>query len=266
MTDFLTSLAARSFGTESAIRPRVASLFEPVRNGETALRESHAPEPMETVIARGIEVESQGERKVSKPTSPAWREDSQGRDAKQIADADAASAVLPPRADTERRGTAVVADETREKEETVVATMVLPRRELHSREENSSESEPPLRSDAEEAPKRVPARAPVASPARDLEKDYRGLVLPPNVATELTAQIKNAALAMNVGPSAPARENARTALPALAAEPEPSVHVTIGRIEVRANSESKQAGRPRAASPVMSLEEYLHRRTPRGGQ
>jgi hypothetical protein len=33
---------------------------------------------------------------------------------------------------------------------------------------------------------------------------------------------------------------------------------------VRATSESKNVGRPRAASPVMSLEEYLHRRTQGG--
>jgi hypothetical protein len=33
---------------------------------------------------------------------------------------------------------------------------------------------------------------------------------------------------------------------------------------VRATSESKPVGRPRAASPVMSLEDYLHRRTQRG--
>jgi hypothetical protein len=73
-------------------------------------------------------------------------------------------------------------------------------------------------------------------------------------------------LAMNLESGRPKREKAVSAWPALAAEPEPSVHVTIGRIEVRATSESKQVGRPRTASPVMSLEEYLHRRTQRGGQ
>src|SRR5260370_1156715 len=98
-----------------------------------------------------------------------------------------------------------------------------------------------------------------------LEKDHRGLLLPPKVATALTAEMKNAALAMNAGLSAPKREKARIPSPTLATEPEPSVHVTIGRIEVRASSEreSKPAGRPRPPSPVMRLEQYLHQRTQR---
>jgi hypothetical protein len=91
-------------------------------------------------------------------------------------------------------------------------------------------------------------------------------VLPPKAITDLTAQMKNAALAMNVAPYARMREKAGRASPVPATELEPSVHVTIGRIEVRATSESKQASRSRAASPVMSLEEYLRRRTQRGGQ
>jgi hypothetical protein len=269
MTDFLTSLMARSFGTETAIRPRVASLFEPVRNGDTALREQHAAEPMETAIAREVEVESQGEHTVSTPTPSTLREDIQGRDAKHIADANAAAAVLPPREDSERRRTAVLADKTREKEDTVFAAKMRPRGEVDSHEANSVESEPELRSDSEAGKsRRASARALAVSPARDefVEKDHRELVLRPKVATELTAQMKTAALAMNAGLSAPARERARMALPALAAEPEPSVHVTIGRIEVRATSEIKQTGRPRPASPVMSLKEYLHRCTQRGGQ
>jgi hypothetical protein len=223
---------------------------------------------MEKAIAREVEVESQGEGKVSRPIPPTSREDSQGRDAKHVADANFASVVLPRRADSEQRGTTVFSDEPREKEDTLAAAKVRPRNEPRSHEASPNESEPSLRSDAEQTPKRVQARVPVASSARDefVEKDHRGLVLPPIIATELTAQMKNAALAMNSGLSMPARDKARIDLPALAAEPEPSVHVTIGRIEVRATSETKQASRPRAASAVMSLEEYLHRRTQRGGQ
>jgi hypothetical protein len=151
----------------------------------------------------------------------------------------------------------------------VGAPKVRPRRALVSQAENANESEPALRSHSEDGtPKRVSTRTAAASAIRDesSENDHRGLVLPPKLFPELKAQMKNAALAMNVGPGTPKREKAGSAWPALPAEPEPSVHVTIGRIEVRATSESKQAGRPRTASPVMSLEEYLHRRTQRGGQ
>lgn len=56
---------------------------------------------------------------------------------------------------------------------------------------------------------------------------------------------------------------ARTEDPA--SRPEPVIHVSIGRIEVRATtSPQKQAPRPEIRSPVMGLEEYLHRRS--GGQ
>jgi hypothetical protein len=267
MTDFLTSLTARSFGTETAIRPRVASLFEPVRNGDAALREP-AAEPIETKIAREVEVESEGERKRSRP-APALREDGNASNAKRSEDANSVSPLVSsPRDDSECRRPTVLADE-REKEDTVVAPKVRPRRAVVSQAENANESEPSLRSPSEDrTPKRVSTRAVAASAIRDesSENDHRGLVLPPKVFPELTAQMKNAALAMNVGPGTPKREKTGSAWPAVAAEPEPSVHVTIGRIEVRATSESKQAGRPRTASPVMSLEEYLHRRTQRGGQ
>jgi len=316
MTDFLTSLTARSFGTETAIRPRVASLFEPVRNGDAALREP-AAEPIDTTIAREVEVESDGERerKRSRP-APALREDGNASKAKPSAEANSVlPLVSPPREDSERPRTIVLADEPREEEDTVVAARVRPRREMHSEEENANESEPGLRSDSEAGtpkpvstrereedtvvaakvrpgralvsqeenanesepglrsnskagtPKRVSTRAAAVSDTRDesSENDHRGLVLPPRVFPELMAQMKNAALAMNVGLSPPAREKAGIALPALAAEPESSVHVTIGRIEVRATPESKPAGRLRPAS-IMSLEEYLHRRTQRGGR
>ena len=87
MTDFLTSLTARSFGRETAIRPRVASLFEPVRNGDAAFREAPAAEPVETAIAREVEVESDGERKMNHP-APALQEDCKVSDANSMSDVD----------------------------------------------------------------------------------------------------------------------------------------------------------------------------------
>jgi hypothetical protein len=96
------------------------------------------------------------------------------------------------------------------------------------------------------------------------EQEHRGLVLPPRGAAQLADQMKNAVSAINAGYNAPKRgkENASSA----PAEPEPSVHVTIGRIEVRATSENRPVSRSGAASPVISLEEYLHRSAQRGSQ
>jgi len=47
---------------------------------------------------------------------------------------------------------------------------------------------------------------------------------------------------------------------------EPTIQVTIGRIEVRAAQQPASAAKGRATSPVMSLDEYLRRRSQRGGQ
>jgi len=53
------------------------------------------------------------------------------------------------------------------------------------------------------------------------------------------------------------------ALPAQ--NPEPSIHVTIGRIEIRAEREGPSPRKnEKAASPVMGLEEYLRRKNTRG--
>jgi hypothetical protein len=47
---------------------------------------------------------------------------------------------------------------------------------------------------------------------------------------------------------------------------EPIIQVTIGRIEVRAMSQPAPPTRERSASPVMPLDEYLRRRSRRGGE
>jgi hypothetical protein len=45
------------------------------------------------------------------------------------------------------------------------------------------------------------------------------------------------------------------------AQPSPTIHVTIGRIEVRAVQQSQSPAKPRASQPVMNLDDYLRRRS-----
>jgi hypothetical protein len=275
MIDFLTSLTARSFGTETAIRPRVASLFEPVHGGDTTVREAPSAEPIEITVAKEVEVQSDGARKMNRPTS-ASREDGTAKvnlnvnvnDTKYSANANPVS-VLPPRVSSGSPEKSALASERIEMKNTAVAANVRPQRAqpLQVQEDDTNEHEL-IRDSEGSAPKRAPARAPVTANTRDesLEHEHCGLVLPPKIASDLAAQMKNAALAMNAGSSASARDKMKTASSTLAAESEPSIHVTIGRIEVRATSERKPASRTKTASPVMSLDEYLHRRTQRGSQ
>jgi hypothetical protein len=278
MTDFLTSVTARSFGAETAIRPRVASLFEPVRNGDTALRDAPQEEPGAAVVASEVEAASRGAPKTlnEDPTS---------------------AVVSQPQLTSARRNTFVPDDTTiekvakirphgtlassdpenpigpnhssmppRENLEAEMATEGRPQRTQLFQAVSSNVSQPASssRSDVEdETPKRVSARV-LPSPTYDepFDPNHRGLVLAPKIVDVLAARMKNAAASMNASSSGPARKKRDYASPA--ANPEPSVHVTIGRIEVRATSESKHVGPARAASTVMSLEEYLHRRTKRG--
>jgi hypothetical protein len=266
MTDFLTSLTARSFGREPAIRPRVTSLFEPVRNQNAAPREALSTDP-ETPILNEVEQESDRERQVSRPMS-ALREDVNARNVPRPANASPISAVVPPpQVDAAARITAVFVNPREEEKKNIPPTNKSPANRTPQPDENVKEPAPLLHPYLpENAPKRAVTSLPVAARTHDelSVQEHRGLVLPPKAATDLTAQMKSAASAMNAGLNVAPRN--KTITDSMALAPEPSVHVTIGRIEVRATSETKQLSRSRSASPVMSLEEYLHRRTQRGGQ
>jgi hypothetical protein len=280
MTDFLTSVTARSFGAETAIRPRLASLFEPVRSGDTALRDAPSQESGAAVVASVVEAASGGAPKTFNENP--------------------ASAVVPqPRFTSAHRDTSVFDDKTMEKADAMVAAKIRPHgtpassqpenliasnpSSVHTDEASRETSKHPgenLEAEMVADPQRTllsravntnvsqPAHSSASalptSPTHDepFELNHRGLVLAPKIVDELTARMKNAAAAMNAGSRASTRN--KTEFASQAADSEPSVHVTIGRIEVRATSESKHAGRTRAASTVMSLEEYLHRRTQRG--
>lgn len=307
MTDFLSSVTARSFGAETAIRPRVASLFEPVRNGEPALRDAPAEDPRDADVVKKVD---------AAPDDP-----------RRAPNEDPVSVVVPQaRADSRRHQTSVTDRETMSEESAVVPAKMRPPIALAPSQTESSNvfhASSPLRSNLKEPvpggisilaapsmevetrekenpgraanhhaqgpvlsqpvnsdlprpasflgsdledrePNRVPPAAPTTQPFhnRSFESGDRGLVLSPRIIRELTSQMQRAASAMNAGSGTPTIRRAGTASPA--PDRESSVQVTIGRIEVRATSESKPVGRTRAASPVMSLEEYLHRRTQRG--
>jgi len=100
------------------------------------------------------------------------------------------------------------------------------------------------------SPTAAPAPATTAGPARGTRAPLLGAG--PYLAGALTSIVRS-----HAGPHAP-RSNA-------AAEPLAPVHVTIGRIEVRAAAQAVERPIPRrpAAPPRMSLDAYLNRR--RGG-
>lgn len=114
----------------------------------------------------------------------------------------------------------------------------------------------PLRSSAEAGPDLPVVQIPVKPLAARSDAPY-------SVAADLPfplRQIIESRLAPQSQTATPAASSRRSN------SSEPTVHVTIGRIEVRATPQQTSTSRARSASPVMSLDEYLRRRSKRGGE
>jgi hypothetical protein len=85
------------------------------------------------------------------------------------------------------------------------------------------------------------------------------------ISPTLPAELRMSELALAARPARrPREEMGASATSAPTAEP--TVQVTIGRIEVRASKEKSNSSRATAASPVMPLDEYLRKRAQRAGQ
>jgi len=94
--------------------------------------------------------------------------------------------------------------------------------------------------------------------------EERGLLVPSKVGARIAGDLQSSVSAASVTP-----QTRRVALRGAESDhshAERNVHVTIGRIEVRATSGEKAAVQERPTSPVMGLDEYLRRQARRGGQ
>jgi hypothetical protein len=310
MSGFLSSLAARSFGLETGIRPRLASLFELARGASSALYAAQAFAPAVTETAAETEAFAEG-----------MHEQIPSRDAhhpmhgvRGVRDAGAVSFEDPTRELGE-----IEADARRERGSRVAARPIPRETNLVSRSNEGENLLIPIsrypaapavakRSSAPageartqdgiaqtESSEFAPAASPMAQPGASAEEvrpaqrngvpdrananaqpaasnsnfetsESHSLVTPASTFAGLLEQMRNAASAMNAAAAAPAKGRATGSAAATDSAPESSVHVTIGRIEVRAVAENKGVSPARSASPVMGLEEYLHLRAQRGGK
>jgi hypothetical protein len=274
MTDFLTSLVERSFGTVAAIRPRVASLFEPVRkHGAPSV---DVAEPREGEFFREERPQPDSRKKTVEHPALALR-DSVGRslDVARIANGVPAPFAVPlPRDASDARSPSAPSPRS------LVAESVLPTPGLEHRHE-AAPREPYQRdrdwaSTSPAAPSELNAGAVgddaatrsvafVAS-SRTVENDERGLLVPPKISAEIAAEMQNAVSAWGTKPGKRLNNAMERSTADMGAQPEPNVHVTIGRIDVRATTEGNAPARQRPASPVMSLDEYLRLQVQRGGR
>jgi hypothetical protein len=278
MSDFLTSLIQRQEKPAGLVQPRIPSLFE-------TAGPRLAPEM--NVREESREIESAPSRHDDAPvrtaeSAPAARTPIH-QDSPQPSHADA---VQPQSPTTILRNRPVVEIA----EETVQAPFAMPaRRDVVPHETNAdTPSSPPFAPPADAASPRI---APVSA-------QRESMIEPPaqkTVRVESTIEIRPQAITPSPAPFAPETprlqapfqapdapravtppqpvispaQPARTAAPRQTPMPtphqaEPVIHVTIGRIEVRAVEEREARPRKReAASPVMTLDDYLKSRAKR---
>lgn len=243
MSDFLDRVAARAVGSEAMmLSPRLPSLFEPAGRGAAAVVEESLQVPAAVPTERTFEPEPADARQSERKT---------GR-------AEASVPALVPRQAKEVSGQAaprervVVVDERR-----------LPAPHLASPREPSAEpvmSRTQSRNDRMQAGELQPVREThilreriAAATPRD---EHIGALLPPAQPVFATRHEPEARA------THPARKETQAG--ALADAPresrEPVVHVSIGRLEVRAASASAPAPRRQEAPRPSALDDYLRQR------
>lgn len=244
--DFLSSLAAQALGTASAVRPRVASRFEP-RPAGGALRRGW-PEPAE------LELDTQAS------AVPA------ARDARR-----ADLATISPLAGR------VMRDIETERSAPMGAP-ALPRSNPTGAVPEHWERPGGADGVSVSAPRaagREPAPASPAPATNAAGQSHPAApeVVPPSAAGGLAPQpaVRPATAVPEVSSTRPrvvpvqTRRAAReTPPPQAPADAGPTIQVTIGRVEVRATTSPAAQPTGRPASPIMTLEEYLRRKTERG--
>jgi hypothetical protein len=265
MSDFLTSLAARSTGSAETIQPRVPALFEPqgVRNQLPA-----APEFAAVEQERADEPDLRSD--VQPPVSPQPLAVMPAARPEAAKHPNAPAAELSPAPDRQ----------TTSQNPSPAPLMTVPK----SAEVPKAELTPaplisphPLIREAAQIPVAGPAlpwlspseaAKPVTSrpePSAEREQTEHPPVSRKETSPPVATQPVRPANTI-VGPRVTPRIEGRrpAAAPSPAKSPETVIHVTIGRIEVRATAETAPTRKTHAAAPVTGLDEYLRSRAKRG--
>jgi hypothetical protein len=286
VADFLRNLAARSLDQAPAIRPRLASIFEPVPADAVPERPEFGGQaldaPQDALPIPTPHVAARRPARVRQPDMALPQE-------KEIAQASA-----PP------------AKPRRRKQPDLAATIVPPtvraprppdppasnQQAQHSAQAiDASEPAPtrpafaPARAVAQPPAPRIPrpaaqpasqALAPPGGPARSghARLDATEAPMQPVSRTlierivERAAQPTDRPIAPTLAPiqAQPSAERLADATSKPAPAPTPTINVTIGRVEIHATKPAAPAKQPRQAPEVMSLDEYLRRRSGGGAR
>lgn len=298
MTDFFNGLIARSFGVETGVRPRVASLFESVRAWSPTPQQLTSPqEQVFEIRHRTGEQHDLMHRGHTTHLPPHFDEESvpspvaqtRIRNPRSTAPGEPGldpNSLLPTRYSVMTGSrmeqsliTTPSAPET-PKRSALAENMpaappvpVVPSRSRFLRAAESSVHNAPVPESnmrartQQSAPHHEAPTAPLPRSRQAAEEDQnRTALLPSRALAEVVAQMKSAASSLRAAPPALSRRNDQGAPGTSPNDSEPTVHVTIGRIEVRATAENKPTSRRSAPSPVASLEDYLTQRREGGGR
>jgi hypothetical protein len=283
MADFLTNLVTRIREGADFVRPRLPSMFEPpeggaggfseieitgdtARNGESPPSEAQLSKSSEDSRASADLMPGLSQRRVHRSEITS-----------SIGETDSATGETAPLGEPKRPGSggpkerAPAVTDARP----IVAAARPAELAAHAmREQDSSSADvaPPQM----QPPAALAHRTPVESDrARDVMRQHStGLNRPLSVAAIVVPSGAPRAaidqpLVNTPSASRPPKPRERPVRRQTSNAPvsEPTVHVTIGRIDVRAVSVAAPSARKeRDSSPVMSLDEYLRTRTPRGRQ
>lgn len=284
MSNFLSNLASRSMGKAEGVLPRLPSLFEPLRSAGLPVLDApplEAQEVRETPPARSFRqpLEAPLPAPVRETIAPMPRVEELVAAPERPIDGPLRTKILPvesPRA--------------------MAPNLVAPRIPIapaSKMEEARAPSEPDVRRDTPPsfrpmihtaaAAVSTPQRPPIipAAPLPFIEPRVTASDEPANRAESKpqlqranVPEIQPAGVVPAPAPASmpvlipkifPRTAGSAPAAAALRARSEESViHVTIGRIEVRAVSTQTAMPKEKAASPVMSLNDYLRQRSKRG--
>lgn len=277
MGNFLTNLAKRSFTAASGIRPRRASLFEPANSVPGTLNDSGDEGSLETTMLREAKVETTAQSEPERDVPDSKRRRSERRPHQieraveanlpvQEEESEVQPAVLRP---IQPKLSPIEINQSHEKAEEDVAPL-RPSAAKLSRNESNLPAPVPLGHEDKtpvEKERSVPATSTIPAIAADLAREqriphFREDAQPLSHVTDRTFVVTPL-----VSPAVRGRKKPSQAVERSQVAAEPTIHVSIGRVEVRAEVESHAPKRAERTTPaVMSLDEYLRRRSRRGGE
>jgi hypothetical protein len=262
MSGFLAGLVARNTGTSTAIRPHVASVFESPTERRLSMIDS--PDVPEADLSRQAPERDSS----SKATSTQTRDTSVRATPSRATDLPIADQrTLPPIAPATSSGltpqpAALFIGEARQPADTEPRLrqssepdQIRIGRLVEAMPAAQLSRESPIRTTDD----RVAATAIDDEPSVRPIDEGRGLVVAPDIGARIASELQRALSGRQSKPSRRSDERVGTSELKHGVRSEQQINVTIGRVEVRATPETRPANRAKAASPVMTLDEYLTR-------